>query len=69
MRDEKRHRLIGKKSPVVFWGPTQWRGVTVDHPLFTDKKGKPKRIQTMHLIELIDQPPVRLFYNNDINRR
>jgi hypothetical protein len=68
MRYEKRYRLIGKKSPVVYWGPTEWRGVMVDHPLFTDSKGKPKRVQTQHLFEL-NEPPVKLFLKNDINRR
>ena len=40
----------------------------VDHPLFTDSKGRPKKVQTQHLFEL-DEPPVKLFLKNDINRR
>ena len=70
MRNEKRNRLYRrKKCPVIFWGPTQWRGVVIDSPLFTDEKGRPKKVHTERLYEVTDQTPVKLFFRDDINRR
>ena len=56
---EKRHRLYrDKPSPVRLNGPTRWINVVREHPL------KKEQVQTKQLVEVDDEPVVRLFLRN-----
>ena len=55
---EKRHRLCRKPSPIKLHGPTKWINVVREHPL------KKEQVHTKQLIEVRDEPVIKLFLHN-----